>query len=96
MPGFFEAFSKLPEPKVNKPKVRIDGKELEVSLELFKEVMANGADKYSIVDGKIVKKQQEMLRRYCELEEGEEGYQLLDGDPFWPSEIVKGGLTWRR
>ena len=95
MPGFFEAFNNLPPPKKIVPKVTLDGKEYEVSLELFKEIQKHGVHEFHLQNGEIVMKPQPKARRtYAQLKKGEKGYQLLDANMFWPTEIVDGGHEW--
>ena len=75
MPGFFEAFNNLPPPKKILPKVTLDGKEYEVSLELFKEIHKHGVDEFHLQNGEIVMKPRPKAKRtYAQLKKGEKGY----------------------
>ena len=97
MPGFFEAFKNMPEPKKVSPKVIIDGREFEVSAELFKEIMKHGEHEYTVENNKIVMKPQPLAKRgYSTLVKGEKGRDLLDGNMFWPTDEVDGGYEWTR
>ena len=95
MPGFFEALNNLPPPKKVVPKVTIEGKQFEVSLELFREIQKHGVHEFHVQKGKIVMKPRPKSRlTYARLEKSEKGYQLLDRNMFWPTEIVNGGHEW--
>ena len=98
MPGFFEALKNIPEPKKVVPKVTIDGREFEVSTELFKEIQKHGEQEYTVRNDKIVMKPQLLhtWRRYPMLAKGEKGLDLLDGNMFWPTDEVDGGYEWTR
>ena len=96
MPGFFEAFKNMPEPKKVIPKATIDGREFEVSTELFKEIQKHGEQEYTVKNDKIVMKPQTLARRrYPMLAKDEKGHNLLDGNMFWPTDKVDGGYTWQ-
>ena len=96
MPGFFEALANMPEPKVPKLLVSIEDKEHEVSKELFRDISKYGEEQYHLVDGKIVRKPQSRQVGYSFLEKSDKGYELLDGDRYWPLGIVDGGVTWKK
>ena len=96
MPGFFEALKNIPEPKKVVPKVTIDGREFEVSIELFKEIQKHGEQEYTVKNDKIVIKPRSPARgKYPVLAKGEKGYNLLDSNMFWPTDKVEGGVTWQ-
>lgn len=97
MPGFFEAFENMPEPRKVVPKITIDGREFEVSAELFKEIQKYGEQEYTVKDDKIVMKPQTLAKcRYPILAKSEKGYDLLDDNMFWPTDEVDGGYKWKR
>lgn len=97
MPGFFEAFANIPEPKKVVTKVTIGGREFEVSTELFKEIQKHGEQEYTVKNNKIVMKPQSPARsNYPVLAKSEKGYNLLDGNMFWPTDKVDGGYEWTR
>lgn len=97
MPGFFEALKNMPEPKKVVPKVRINGQEFEVSADLFKEIQKYGEQEYKVENGKIVMNPQaQARRRYPMLAKNLKGYDLLDGNMFWPTDKVDGGYEWTR
>jgi len=97
MPGFFEALTNMPEPKKVIPKATIDGREFEVSTELFKEIQKHGEQEYTVKNDKIVMKpQSQAKRRYPMLAKGEKGRDLLDANMFWPTDEVDGGYEWTR
>jgi hypothetical protein len=97
MPGFFEALKNIPEPKKVVPKVTIDGREFEVSTELFKEIQKHGEQEYTVRNDKIVMKRRSQARsKYPVLAKGEKGHDLLDGNIFWPTDKVDGGYEWTR
>jgi hypothetical protein len=97
MPGFFEALKNIPEPKKVVPKVTIDGREFEVSAELFKQIQKYGVQEYTIKNDKIVMKPQSPARsKHPVLVKGEKGYNLQDGNMFWPTDKVNGGYKWTR
>jgi hypothetical protein len=51
--------------------------------------------KHFFYDGNIVRKPFEIkTKHFSVLKESDEGYRLLDNDPYWPEEIVKGGYKW--
>jgi hypothetical protein len=95
MPGFFEAFANLPPPKKVIPKVTLDGKVFEVSVEKFQQIMKYGLHKFHVKNNEIVMKPRPKARlSYAKLEKSEKGYRLLDSNMFWPTEIVNGGYKW--
>ena len=97
MPGFFEAFKNIPEPEKVILKVTIDGREFEVSEELFKEIQKHGEKEYTVTNDKIAMKPQTLARqRYPMLAKGEKGHNLLNGNMFWPTDEVDGGYEWTR
>lgn len=97
MPGFFEALKNIPEPKKVVPKVTIDGREFEVSAELFKEIQKHGEQEYTVKNDKIVMKPRSLARsKHPVLAKGEKGHNLLDGNMFWPTDEVDGGYEWTR
>ncbi len=95
MPGFFEALQNFPEVKKQKPTVLIDGKKHEVSLDLFKQIMAHGEDQYHIKDGNIVRKPVERKTiAHSKIIKGKKGHALFEKNMFWPTEVVDGGYEW--
>lgn len=97
MPGFFEALKNMPEPKKVIPKVTIDGREFEVSAEMFREINKHGLNEYTVRKDKIVMKPQSVARRrFPTLHKGENGHSLLDGNMYWPTDKVDGGYEWTR
>lgn len=97
MPGFFEALNNMPQPQEQKPKVTIGGKQYEVELPLFKEIMKYGEEEYHVKDGAIVRKPVvKKTYTYAKLQKGEKGFSLLDNDVHWPIDHIDGGYEWTR
>jgi len=96
MSEIFKALANLPPPKANIPMIEIQGKKMEVSLEVFKEVTMHGPENYELVNGKIQMKPDMRTYKYAYLQKADEGYDLLDGDMFWPNGICEGGVKWTR
>ena len=95
MPGFFEALAKIPDRKVKKYFVTIDGQKYQVDLEKKKWAQQHGEDKLMIKDGEIILKPKPKSKtRYSVLGQAEKGYLFQDDDIHWPTEIVEGGKTW--
>tara|TARA_R110000822_G_scaffold73348_1_gene176347 strand:+ start:4044 stop:4337 length:294 start_codon:yes stop_codon:yes gene_type:complete len=97
MPGALDALRNMAEPKKVIPKVTIDGKVFEVSLELFKEIRKYGESQYFVKDDKIVMKPlPQATLKYSVLKKGERGVALLDGNRFWPTDVIEGGYEWTK
>ena len=97
MPGALDALGNMPEPKKVVPKLTIEGKVFEVSLELFKEIQKYGENQYFLKDDKIVMKPlPQAILKYSVLKKGERGFALLDGNIFWPTDVIEGGYEWTR
>jgi hypothetical protein len=97
MPGALDALRNMAEPKKVIPKVTIDGKVFEVSLELFKEIRKYGESQYFVKDDKIVMKPlPQATLKHSVLKKGERGFALLDGNRFWPTDVIEGGYEWTR
>ena len=96
MPGFFEAAANFdPAPKKIHT-VNVQGKTVQVSLELKKEIMQVGEDAWQWEGDKIVKKPIPKTKKgYCVLRRSEKGYVFHKGNPYWPKNIVEGGYTWQ-
>jgi hypothetical protein len=98
MPGFFEALGQWRDktPERAKPIVTIDGKAIEVSLELYQQIILHGEHEYRLSDGKIVRKPHQGAQKEClVLGRYDEGHSLVDGHPYWPDKKTKGGYAWQ-
>ena len=97
MPGFFEAISTLKAKEAPKPKVMIDGREIEVTAKKYKEIEKHGEKAYTLKDGKIVRRPRVTSAiSYLQLTKAQgKGYKLYDGHPYWPNELAEGGVVWR-
>lgn len=96
MPGFFEALENFKPTEIKKPTVKIQGKVFEVSIEKYKEIERVGAENYEIKKGAIKRKPEHIPgKTYEMLAKTEKGYALHEGNPYWPTEIVEGGVEWQ-
>ena len=100
MPGFFEALDGLPETKVKKHFVTIEGEQYQVDLEKKLEIMKNGEENYFIEPAKfgpqiVLKPRPKANIVYPVLMKSEKGYEFLDGDIHWPDRSIEGGLSWQ-
>lgn len=109
MPGFFEALNNFKRPERNATYyIKVDGQEIIclsmtaaddnvlVSKEQYTQLLKEGHQNFQFMDGKIIKKiKKASIRVYTVLEKSSEGLAFLDGDPYWPTGIAKGGHTWR-
>ena len=97
MPGFFDAleqFKNTPK-QIEKLFATIDRRRVEVSRTLYLEIMSHGEHAYEISNGKIVRKPSTKAEKiYPILKKCEEGYNLVDGHPYWPDKKIKGGYEW--
>mgnify|MGYP004205290359 CR=1 FL=1 len=96
MPGFFEALQKLPEPRIKKHFITVQGKEHEVSLKKKVWAIEQGEENLIIQDGEIVRKPTEAFARYPILQKAETGYFFEADDIHWPKNIGKGGVRWQK
>ena len=96
MPGFFEALNNLPQPKVKKHFVTVDGKEYEVSLKKKVWALEQGENNLIVKDGEIVRKPIEKFLRYPTLQKAETGYFFESDDIHWPKKIAEAGVTWQK
>ena len=97
MPGAFDALRNMAEPKKVIPKVTIDGKVFEVSVELFRQIRKYGESQYFVKDGKIeMKPLPRATLKYSVLKKGERGFALLHENRFWPTAVIEGGYEWTR
>ena len=109
MPGFFEALNNLKRPERNTTHyIKVAGQEIlclamssaddhvAVNKEQYSQLLKEGHQNFYFVDGKIIKKPKKASRRvYTVLTASSEGLTFLDGDPYWPTGIAKGGHTWQ-
>ena len=98
MPGFFEALGQWqakPKERAN-PTVTIDGKRIEVPLELYKQIILHGEHEYKLSNGKVVRKPYLGAKKDClVLGKADEGHSLVNGHPYWPDKKTKGGYEWQ-
>lgn len=97
MPGFFEALANFKPKERPKPVVTVQGKQFEVTPELFKEITSHGEDQYEVIDGKITRKPIPKFqgKSYEVLKKADKGYTFIEGDPYWPHEYKEGGFAWQ-
>ena len=97
MPGFFEAFAKLPPQKKKVHTVTIQGQSIVVTLEKKLEVMRHGEDAYKWKSATefVLKPRPKVGIVYPHLQKAEKGYNFYDNDPYYPKDIVEGGYTWQ-
>jgi len=98
VPGFFEAMASRRKKIVPSPTVIIDGKKIEVDAKKYKEIEMHGAHAYTLKDGEIVRKpKKSAVRTYLQLRKSDgKGYVFENGNPYWPTDLVKGGCTWQK
>ena len=98
MPGFFEAMASRRKKIVPRPTVIIDGKKIQVDAKKYKEIEMHGANAYTLKDGEIIRKpKKNTVRTYLQLRESDgKGYVFENGNPYWPTGLVKGGFTWQK
>jgi hypothetical protein len=110
MPGFFEALNNFKSPERNTTYyVKVDGQEIvclsmtpaddhvAVDKDQYNQLLKEGHQNFQLIDGKIVKKPKRTSKRvYPVLIASSEGLVFHDGDPYWPTEIKKGGHTWQK
>jgi hypothetical protein len=96
MTGFFDALKAFEPRKIKKPVVVIDGKKVEVDVEMFKQVQQHGAENFKLVDG-VVKRipPKRYKKTYFILQKADEGYTLHNHDPYWPENYGRGGFEWQ-
>jgi hypothetical protein len=64
---------------------------------LFKEIRKHGESQYFVKDDKIVRKPlPQATLKHSVLKKGEQGFALLDGNRFWPTDVIEGGYEWTR
>ena len=86
MQELFKALANLPKPSVKRHFVKIQGKEVEVSLNEKLEIINNGENNYILQGDKPIKVERKIDRNvFPEIEN-------LKSDPFWPTE----SFTWKR
>ena len=96
MPGFFEAMANMPEPRVKKHMVTIQGKEIEVELAKKIEIMRSGEDKYMLEGDEIIMKPiPKTNKKFPVLCTDENGYKFYTGDPYWVQGTIEEGYTWQ-
>jgi hypothetical protein len=67
-----------------------------VNKEQYSQLLKEGHQNFYFVDGNVIKKPKKASRRkYTVLTASSEGLTFLDGDPYWPIGIAKGGHTWQ-
>ena len=99
MPGFFDALEKFKGKADKKHFVDIDGQNIEVTLKQKLEIQQSGEDNYFCQKGPngiIVCKKPLVPReqKQKQLKRSEEGIELLDKNPFWPTQQGKRGYKW--
>jgi hypothetical protein len=95
MTEFFNALNNFRPVERKKPIVVIDGKEMEVSKEVFKKVEQHGAENFKLVDGKIRRIPPKIFKKtYFILRKADEGYIFNNHDPYWPESYGEGGFVW--
>lgn len=96
MTEFFSALNNFKPVERKKPTVVIDGKSVEVSMDVFKKVERHGAENFKLVNGKIQRIPPKVSKKtYMDLQKCDEGYILQDGDPYWPTGYGQGGVEWQ-
>ena len=100
MPGFFDALEKFKGKPHKKHFVDIDDQHIEVTLEQKLETQQSGEDSYVCQkgpNGMIVCKKPVIRReqKQKQLTKADEGIQLLDKNPFWPTQQGKRGYKWQ-
>lgn len=96
MSAIFDALEKFPKRGKKKHFVRINGLDIEVTLQEKLEVIKQGEDRYMIEDGKLVLKPVPKIKsKFKKLVTSEKGYYFLDGDIHWPEKVAEGGKTWQ-
>lgn len=109
MPGFFEALNNFKRPECNtKYFMKVSGQEIvclaltpaddhvKVDRDQYIQLLKEGHQHFQYIDGKVAKKPKRTSKRvYTVLTASSEGLTFLDGDPYWPTEIKKGGHTWQ-
>lgn len=85
MQELFKAFANLPKQSVKRHFVKIQGKEVEVSMNEKIEIIRNGENNYILQGGKPIRVEKKIDRTvFPEIEN-------LKSDPFWPTE----SFTWK-
>ncbi len=109
MPGFFEALNNFKRPEPNTTYyVKINGHEIlclamsaaddhvEIHRDQYSQLLKEGHQNFQFINGKVAKKPKKASKRvYTVLTASSEGLTFLDGDPYWPIGIAKGGHTWQ-
>ena len=96
MSAIIEALKGLPEPKIKKHFVKIDGNDIEVTLEQKLEVIKHGEERFMLDQGKLVFKPEPRIKsKWKKLVASEKGYHFLDDDIHWPEKVAEGGKTWQ-
>ena len=97
MPGFFEAFAKLPPQKKKVHTVTIQGQSIVVTLQKKLEVMRHGehAYKWKSATEFMLKPKPKPMTVYPVLRKSDKGYSFLMDDIHWPDKIQAGGVTWQ-
>lgn len=68
---------------------------VKITQENYKFLLENGINNF-IYNGSIEKKPKKRTDRiFTVLKKDVRGYDLEDNDPYWPTGIVEGGLTWQ-
>jgi hypothetical protein len=68
---------------------------VKISQQDYKFLLDKGTEGF-VYDHGIVKKPKKKTERVFEiLKKDIRGYNLVDDDPYWPTEIVEGGYTWQ-
>ena len=109
MPGFFEALNNFKKPERNTTYyIKVDAQEIvclamtpaddhvAVSKDQYSQLLKEGHQNFQFINGKVAKKPKKASKRvYTVLTASSEGLTFLDGDPYWPTGIAKGGHTWQ-
>ena len=99
--AFFEAAKQVwsKAPKEKKYTVKIEGKEIEVSLEKSLEIQQAGEEAFMLQDGKIMRipRKTNNLKKPVLKKQllGKPGYKFYDNDPLWVESIVEEGFSWQ-
>ena len=95
MPGFFEAMAQLPE-RNKKHYVKIQGKEIEVSLEKKLQVQRAGEEMFILKGNEIIEKPKTTTaRQFPTLSPSDNGLVFHAGDPYWVEVIQEKGFAWQ-
>ena len=97
MSSIFEALGNFQNKKKDKKHfAKIEGKDIEVTLEQKLNIIKHGEGAFMLEDGKIILKPVSKIKsKYKKLLDAEEGYYFHDDDIHWHKAIGKGGKSWQ-